>query len=117
MAGLHVPYYRSTINAVHSSALLCSQGELKYGWVSRGSDLRVNMGLRKTTLHPAQRHFRMALLKPYGTVFLLHSSRCFVVIHHSHKEILLFSNKLCQLLRLYSVGDKWIKYGRGALLE
>ena len=51
---------------------------------------------------------------------------------HSHKEILLLcfvlsyldadlafqaSNKLWQLLRLYNVGDKWIKYGREALLK
>jgi hypothetical protein len=27
------------------------------------------------------------------------------------------SNKLHQLLRLYNVGDKWVKFGRGALLE
>jgi hypothetical protein len=56
----------------------------------------------------------------------------FFVIQHNYKEILILcfllsyfnadrvfqaSNKLYQLLRLYSVGDKWIKFGRGALLE
>jgi hypothetical protein len=72
-------------------------------------------------------------------VFLLNNSRFFIqmikkffVIKHNHKEILILcsllryfdadrgfqaSNKLYQLLRLYSVGDKCIKCGRGALLE